>query len=404
MTTSVKAPTMGESISEAIVAKWFKKEGDAVAADELIAELETDKVNLEVTAPKAGRLGKIITPKGAKVAPGDVMAEVEEGAGAAPVAAEKSAKPAAAESAFSPAVRRVVEENKVDVSAIEGTGRGGRLTKADVLTAAVAPAVAAKPAAVVPMPAAANLPAAPRVSPTLMVAGERREERVPMSRLRKTIATRLKSAQNTAAMLTTYNEVDLHAINDLRKQYKDSFEKKHGVKLGYMAFFTKAVVAALKEWPAVNAEIDGEDIVYKYYYDIGMAVSTEKGLMVPVLRNADTLSFAGVEQAIGDFAKRAREGGIRPDELVGGTFSITNGGVFGSLLNMPIINPPQVGILGMNTIKERPVVVNGEIVARPMMFIALTYDHRIIDGREAVSFLVKVKECLEDPGRLLLGV
>ncbi|MCA3244446.1 MAG: 2-oxoglutarate dehydrogenase complex dihydrolipoyllysine-residue succinyltransferase [Alphaproteobacteria bacterium] len=394
MTTRIKAPAMGESIAEATVAKWLVAEGAAVAADQLIAELETDKVNLEVTAPAAGTLAKILTPKGATVKVGQVMGEIAEGAAAAaPTAKAESAASNLEKSG--PAVQKLAAE--MGASPASGSGKDGRVTKADLQASApVAVATVAAPAAVAP-----SAPAAPRVLGA-------REERVPMTRIRKTIAGRLKQAQNTAAMLTTYNEVDLSRINALREQFKVSFEKKHGAKLGYMGFFTKAVVAALQEWPALNAEIDGEDIVYKHHYDIGVAVSSDRGLVVPVLRGADALDIAGIEKGIADFGKRAREGGLKPDELVGATFSITNGGVFGSMLSMPILNYPQVGILGMHGIKDRPVVVEegGEkkIVIRPMMYVALTYDHRIVDGREAVSFLVKVKECLEEPSRLVLGV
>jgi 2-oxoglutarate dehydrogenase E2 component (dihydrolipoamide succinyltransferase) len=405
MTTPIKAPAMGESISEATVAKWLVKEGDVVHADQLVAELETDKVNLEVTAPAAGEITKIVTKPGAKVKVGDLMGEVDESkAGAAPSAkkdvgvpvtpaaaaaapnptpapavvqptAPSVAAPAKADAgalaSSGPAVRKMAAEMGVSVS--EGSGKGGRVTKGDLLGGGKG-------------------------------AIRRGEERVAMTRIRKTIASRLKQAQNTAAMLTTYNEVDLSQINQLRKTYKDAFEKQYGVKLGYMGFFTKAVCEALKRFPALNAEIDGEDIVYKHHHDIGIAVSSEKGLVVPVVRNASTLGVAEIEGAIGDFGSRAKTGGLKPDELVGATFSITNGGVFGSLMSMPILNYPQVGILGMHAIKERPVAVDGQVVIRPMMYLALTYDHRIVDGKEAVSFLVDVKNSLENPGRFLLGV
>jgi len=411
MTTQIKAPAMGESIAEATVAKWLVAEGAAVAADQLIAELETDKVNLEVTAPAAGTLAKILTPKGATVKVGQIMGEIAEGAAISSQNAsalhhsniehrtsniEKSG----------PAVQKMAAELGVNPDA--GSGKDGRVVKADLTpeignqTSAIKEIAPQLPALTTTNHQLSTTPSHPR---TLV---PRSSERVPMSRIRKTIAGRLKQAQNTAAMLTTYNEVDLSRISALREQFKVPFEKKHGAKLGYMGFFTKAVVAALQEWPALNAEIDGEDIIYKNFYDIGVAVSSEKGLVVPVLRGADSLDIAGIEKGIADFGKRAREGGLKPDELVGATFSITNGGVFGSMLSMPILNYPQVGILGMHGIKDRPVVIeeNGEkkIVIRPMMYVALTYDHRIVDGREVVSFLVKVKECLEEPSRLVVGV
>lgn len=395
MTVQIKAPVMGESIAEAVVAKWAVSEGDFVQVDQLIAELETDKVNLEVTAPASGKLVKIATPKGASVKVGQVMGEVDESQqGAAPAKAETpkaevkaaapvvAAAPAKADERVAksgPAVQKIVAETGKDVSGIAGSGKGGRLTKGDVL--GVATASASRESAPV-----------------------NREERVPMTRIRKTISGRLKQAQNTAAMLTTYNEVDMSAVMRLRSKFKDNFEKTHGVKLGFMGFFTRAVVEALQTWPALNAEIDGEDIIYKNHYDIGIAVSSDKGLVVPVLRDADQRTIAGIESGIADFGARARSGGLKPDELVGATFSITNGGVFGSLMSMPILNYPQVGILGMHAIKERPVVVDGQIVIRPMMYVALTYDHRIVDGREAVSFLVQVKDFLEEPGKVLLGL
>ncbi|MCP5405816.1 MAG: 2-oxoglutarate dehydrogenase complex dihydrolipoyllysine-residue succinyltransferase [Pseudomonadaceae bacterium] len=408
MTTAIKAPTMGESIAEATVAMWHKKVGDYVRADEIIAELETDKVNLEVNAPVAGVLTAINTAQGATVKVGEVMGDIDETAAApaeeAKPAAKEEAKPAAepvpassdtsAPSAVAqaasntrtlehsntlassgPAVRKLAAE--MGVAPATGSGKGGRITKADLLAG--------------PQTVAAAQP-------------QRGEERVPMTRIRKTIATRLKQAQNTAAMLTTYNEVDLKAVMDLRKLYKDDFEKTHGIKLGFMGFFTKAVTEALKKYPALNAEINGEDILYKQHHDIGIAVSSDKGLVVPVVRDATYKSIADIEGAIADLGTRARKGGLKPDELVGATFSITNGGVFGSMMSMPILNYPQVGILGMHAIKERPVVVDGQIVIRPMMYLALTYDHRIVDGKEAVSFLVDVKNTLENPGRLLLGV
>lgn len=382
MTTPIKAPAMGESIAEATVAKWLVKEGDMVAADQLVAELETDKVNLEVTAPAAGRMGKITAPAGAKVKVGQVMGEVDESAKGAAAAPATTTVPVAASvtklDASGPAVRKQAAE--MGIAPASGSGRDGRVTKADL----VAPAAAS--------------------APVVRTAPVGTTERVPMTRIRKTIASRLKQAQNTAAMLTTYNEIDMSAVMKLRTVYKEVFEKKHGVKLGFMGFFTKAVTEALKSWPALNAEIDGEDIIYKHSQDVSVAVSTEKGLVVPVIRGAGEMSIADIEKTIGDFGARAKTGGLRPDELVGGTFSITNGGTFGSLMSMPILNYPQVGILGMHAIKERPVVVDGQIVIRPMMYVALTYDHRIVDGREAVSFLVQVKNAIEDPARLVLGI
>lgn len=406
MAVQIKAPAMGESIAEATVAKWMVKEGDFVKVDQMVAELETDKVNLEVTASVAGKITKIVAAKGATVKVGQVMGEIDEtsisetrdqkleggAASAATVAMPAATKAADARVEKSgPAVQKLVAEGK-SVEGVAGNGKDGRLTKGDVLGGASAPAAAAAPVAAAPV----SVPVAPRP------AGG--EERVPMTRIRKTISTRLKQAQNTAAMLTTYNEVDMSTIMKLRAKYKDSFEKKNGVKLGFMGFFTKAVTEALQAWPALNAEIDGEDLVYKHHYDIGIAVSSDKGLVVPVLRDAEQLSIVEIEKGIADFGARARNGGLKPDELAGGTFSITNGGVFGSLMSMPILNYPQVGILGMHAIKERPVVVDGQIVIRPMMYLALTYDHRIVDGREAVSFLVQVKDFLEEPGKILLGM
>lgn len=397
MTVQIKAPAMGESIAEAVVAKWAVKEGDFVTADQIVAELETDKVNLEVIAPVAGKITKITIAKGATVKVGDVMGEVDETAegsvaSKAPAEAVKAvASVASADERVAksgPAVQKLVAEG-ASTAGVAGSGKDGRLTKGDLVAPQAAPVSAAPQ-----VPVAAAAPRAPGAL----------EERVPMTRIRKTIAGRLKQAQNTAAMLTTYNEVDLSKVNEMRKLYKDAFEKKHGVKLGYMGFFSKAVVDALKAWPALNAEIDGEDIIYKTHYDLGIAVSSDRGLVVPVVKNADQLSLAEIEKAIGDFGARARTGGLKPDELTGATFSITNGGTFGSLMSMPILNYPQVGILGMHAIKDRPVVVDGQIVIRPMMYIALTYDHRIVDGREAVSFLVRVKDCLEDPARMVVGI
>jgi 2-oxoglutarate dehydrogenase E2 component (dihydrolipoamide succinyltransferase) len=403
----IKVPALGESVSEATVSQWLKKEGDQISADEPLVELETDKVTLEVNAPASGVLAKISVSEGDTVEVDTLLGEIaaagsaNENAAAAPAPAPAEATPEADESssadasaALSPAVRKLIDDNNLDADAITGTGKDGRLTKGDVLehlenAKAPAPAPAAKPA-----PA----PAAPR-------AVTEREERVKMTRLRQSIAKRLKEAQNTAAMLTTFNEIDMTAAMELRKAYKDQFEKKHGVKLGFMSFFVKAVTEALKEFPAINAEIDGDDIIYKNYYDIGVAVSTEQGLVVPVLRDADQMSFAGVEAKIGEYAGKARQGKISMDEMMGGTFTVTNGGVFGSLMSTPILNPPQVGILGMHKIEKRPIVMpDGSIQARPMMYVALSYDHRIVDGRESVSFLVKIKEALEDPQRLLLNI
>lgn len=384
MTEKVTVPNLGESITEATIAKWFKAEGDAVSEDEPLCELETDKVAMEVNAPKAGTLSKILAAEGAEVAIGDTIAEITEGAVSteekpAPVA-EKAPDPAPVpEKILSPSAKRMAREKNVPVESLSGTGKDGRVTKEDVKSAASAPAP----------------------TPSTLRGGE---ERVKMSRMRKRIAERLKEAQNTAAMLTTFNEVDMSAVMNARSKNKDLFEKKHGVRLGFMSFFIKASVHALKEIPAVNAEIDGEEIVYKNHYDMGVAVSTETGLLVPVLKDADQKSYAEIEGAIADFGARARSGDIKLDELQGGTFSLSNGGVFGSLLSTPILNPPQSAILGMHKIEPRPVAVDGEVVIRPMMYLALTYDHRIIDGREAVTFLVRIKELLEAPERLLLDI
>ena len=406
MTVEIKVPAMGESVTEATISKWFKKEGDAVKRDEPLLELETDKVTVEVPSPADGAIESISVLAGATVQVGALLGAIAEGKGGsapAPKAAAPKAeapKPAAAAPAPAPAAvktdapampsaKRISEESGVPLSSVAGTGRDGRVTKGDMLGA-----LAARSSA--PAPAAAA-PAGPR-------ANEAREERVPMTRLRKTIALRLKESQNTAAQLTTFNEVDMTAVMGLRAAYKDVFEKKHGVKLGFMGFFTKAVVAALKELPNVNAEIEGDNIVYKNYHDIGIAVSTERGLVVPVVRDADHLSLAGIEKAIGDFGLRARDNKLKLEELQGGTFSITNGGVFGSLMSTPILNSPQSGILGMHKIQPRPMAIGDKIEIRPMMYLALSYDHRIVDGREAVTFLVKVKENLEDPQRMLLDV
>jgi 2-oxoglutarate dehydrogenase E2 component (dihydrolipoamide succinyltransferase) len=401
MAKEIRVPALGESVTEATIAKWFRQAGEAVKADEPLVELETDKVTVEVPAPASGKLASIDAAPGTTVNVGALLGMIEEGAAgtaAAPTpkaaeAPKKAEAPApaakAAEAPLSPAVRKMVEENKVDTSSVPGTGKDGRITKGDVI------AHLEKPAA----PAPAPVPRAPSAP-----SDAAREERVKMSRLRLTIARRLKDAQNTAAMLTTFNEVDMTATMALRNQYKDLFEKKHGVKLGFMSFFVKACIQALKEIPAVNAEIDGDDIVYKNFYHVGVAVGTEKGLVVPVLRDADMLSFAGIEKTIAEYGKRARDGQLQISEMQGGTFTISNGGVYGSLMSTPILNAPQSGILGMHKIQERPVVVNGQIAIRPMMYLALSYDHRIVDGKEAVTFLVRVKENLEDPQRTILDL
>jgi 2-oxoglutarate dehydrogenase E2 component (dihydrolipoamide succinyltransferase) len=406
MTVEIKVPAMGESVTEATISKWFKKEGDAVKRDEPLLELETDKVTVEVPSPADGSIESISALAGATVAVGALLGAIAEGkagaaAKAAPAAKGEAPKPAApaatpapaapqapvADAPAMPSAKRIAEESGIAVSSVAGTGRDGRVTKGDMLGALASRSAAPAPAA----------PAGPRHQ-------EAREEKVAMTRLRKTIALRLKESQNTAAMLTTFNEVDMTAVMGLRATYKDVFEKKHGVKMGFMGFFTKAVVAALKELPNVNAEIEGDSIIYKNYYDIGIAVSTERGLVVPVVRDADKLSLAGIEKAIGDFGARARDNKLKLEELQGGTFSITNGGVFGSLMSTPILNSPQSGILGMHKIQPRPMAIGDKIEIRPMMYLALSYDHRIVDGREAVTFLVKVKDALEDPSRMLLEV
>ncbi len=416
MTSEIKVPALGESITEATVAKWFKKVGDPVEMDEQIAELETDKVTVEINAPEAGVLAEIAAAEGAEVEVGALLGRIsadgESVAAPAPAAPPPLSEPApepetapppaaAAEPApLSPAVRRLVEEHALDASQITASGKDGRLTKGDVLAyLETAPAAESQTAPVAPEPEAAP-PAPPAPRPV----GDRSEERVRMTRLRRRVAERLKEAQNTAAMLTTFNEADMSAVLTLRAQYRESFEAKHGVRLGFMSFFVKASIAALREIPAVNAEIEGDEIVYKNYYDIGVAVGTPQGLVVPVLRDADARSFADIEGAINDFGVRARDGKLTMDDLTGGTFTISNGGVYGSLLSTPILNPPQSGILGMHKIEQRPVAVDGEVVVRPMMYLALSYDHRIIDGREAVTFLVRVKECIEDTERLLLDM
>jgi 2-oxoglutarate dehydrogenase E2 component (dihydrolipoamide succinyltransferase) len=400
----IRVPALGESISEATVGKWFKKAGDTVKADEALVELETDKVTLEVNAPAAGVLASIVAEEGATVGVGALLGAVSEsgaGAGAsqstpaAPVQAstngQSQSAPASNVTPLSPAVRKAVTENNVDPASIEGTGKDGRLLKGDVLAALQGGATPSAPSVPAERP-----PAQPR--------DPAREERVRMTKLRQTIARRLKESQSTAAMLTTFNEVDMSAIMKARAQYKDIFEKKHRVKLGFMGFFLKACIHALHEIPAVNAEIEGEDIVYKNYYNIGVAVGTDRGLVVPVVRDADKLNMAEIEKTIADFGARARDGKLGIQEMQGGTFTVSNGGIYGSLMSTPILNAPQSGILGMHKIQERPVVIDGKIEVRPMMYLALTYDHRIVDGREAVTFLVRVKESLEDPQRLVLDL
>jgi 2-oxoglutarate dehydrogenase E2 component (dihydrolipoamide succinyltransferase) len=397
MAKEIRVPALGESVTEATIAKWFKNVGDAVKADEPMVELETDKVTVEVPAPASGKLASISAAAGTTVNVGALLGAIEEGAAgaaskpaaAAPAAAPaalKIAEPAKVEAPLSPAVRKIVTENKLEPANIPATGRDGRLTKGDVIEQLSKPA--AKP---VSMPAAAPGPSGG-------------EERVKMSRLRLTIARRLKEAQNTAAMLTTFNEVDMSAVMALRNEFKEMFEKKHGVKLGFMSFFAKAVIQALKDVPSVNAEIDGEDLVYKNYYHLGIAVGTEKGLVVPVVRDADRMSFATIEKTVADYGKKARDGQLQISDMQGGTFTISNGGVYGSLMSTPILNAPQSGILGMHKIQDRPVAMDGQVVIRPMMYLALSYDHRIVDGKEAVTFLVRIKETLEDPQRALLDL
>ena len=406
MSTEIRVPTLGESVSEATIGKWFKKPGDAVKADEPLLELETDKVTLEVNAPAAGVLAEIVAKDGETVGVGALLGSIAAGGAAATPAAAPAPKaapaaaPATAPSAMppAPAAARMMAETGLSVS--EGSGKRGQVLKEDVIRAAAAPA----PAPVAAAPAAPRADSSPIASASVRADDSGREERVKMTKLRQTIARRLKESQNTAAMLTTFNEVDMGAVMALRNQYKDLFEKKHGVKLGFMSFFVKACVQALKELPGVNAEIDGTDIIYKNYYHVGIAVGTEKGLVVPVLRNADDLGLAGIEKSIADFGKRARDGQLKIDEMSGGTFTITNGGIYGSLMSTPILNAPQSGILGMHKIQERPVAIGGKIEIRPMMYLALSYDHRIVDGKEAVTFLVRVKESIEDPRRLLLEI
>jgi 2-oxoglutarate dehydrogenase E2 component (dihydrolipoamide succinyltransferase) len=422
MAIEITVPTLGESVADATVARWIKKTGDAVAADEPVVELETDKVTLEVPSPAAGTLGEIIAAEGANVEVGASLAILNEGAtpaasstptsAQAPATAAAAATPAASSAPtpeaspvtpsaasdlpLSPAVRRLVEENNLNPVAISGTGVDGRLTKADVLAhmkrAPAAPAVGAMPA----------IAAAPRQTPRPEDAA--REERVPMSKLRQVIATRLKTAQHNAAMLTTFNEIDMSALMAMRASYRQEFEAAYGTRLGFMGMFVLASIQALQDFPAVNAEIDGTDIIYKNYYNIGVAVGTPQGLVVPVVRDAGAMNLAAIETQIADFGDRARNGKITPDDMAGGTFTISNGGVYGSLMSTPILNPPQSGILGMHKIEKRPVVIDDQVVIRSMMYLALSYDHRIIDGREAVSFLARIKELVEDPRRLVLGV
>lgn len=414
MATEVLVPTLGESITEATLGEWLKKPGEAVAADEPIASLETDKVSVEVPAPVAGVMGQHAVQPGDTVSVGAMIATIESGDGAAaapkaeapkadaapaaPAPAAAQQAPAAGDSnvdaaALSPSVRRAILEHGVDPAKVKGTGRDGRITKEDVIAAAGDKSAAAAPAAA---PAAA--------APAVSAAPARGEERVKMTRLRQTIARRLKEAQDTAALLTTFNDVDMTAVIEARAKYKDLFEKKHGVRLGFMGFFVKAATMALKDIPSVNASIEGDEIVYRDYADISVAVSAPGGLVVPVIRDADKLSVAGVEKTIGDFGRRAKDGTLKMDEMKGGTFTISNGGVFGSLMSTPIINPPQSAVLGLHRIEERPVVRGGQVVVRPMMYLALSYDHRLIDGREAVTFLVALKNAIEDPTRLLIDL
>ena len=444
MGVEIRVPSLGESVTEATVAKWFKKIGDVVVADEPIVELETDKVTLEFNAPASGTLTEITVEEGGDVEVGALLGSIDEGAGvgaspapaAEPAAPSETPAPAAqspskGDGVLSPAVRKLIDEHGLDPSTITPSGPKGNLTKADVLAALEAPekhkaapaappaetpkaspAPAAPPAAKAPPEKPAPAPSAPAAKPTpppppppaQPAASGAREERVKMTRLRRRIAERLKEAQNTAAILTTYNEADMSGVMAARARYRDTFEKKHGVRLGFMSFFVKASISALQAFPAVNAEIDGDEIVYHHRYDVGVAVGTPSGLVVPIVRDADRRSFAEIELAINALGARARDGQLSMEELVGGTFTISNGGVYGSLMSSPILNPPQVGILGMHKIQERPIVVGGEIKIRPMMYLALSYDHRIVDGREAVSFLVRVKECIEDPERLLFDV
>jgi 2-oxoglutarate dehydrogenase E2 component (dihydrolipoamide succinyltransferase) len=416
--TEIRVPTLGESVTEATIGRWFKKAGDAVAVDEPLVELETDKVTIEVPAPSAGILGEIAAKDGETVAVGALLGQISDGAGtvakpaaapakaaapaapppaaAAPVAAPAPAKAPPSDAPLAPSVRKISAESGIDAATVPGSGKDGRVTKGDMLAAIEKAASAPTP---VNQPAAAVQVRAP--SPADDAA---REERVKMTRLRQTIARRLKDVQNTAAMLTTFNEVDMSHIMAMRTQYKDVFEKKHGSKLGFMGFFAKACVQALKDIPAANAEIDGTDLIYKNYYHIGVAVGTDKGLVVPVVRDCDQKSIADIEKSIADYGRRARDGQLKIDEMQGGTFTITNGGIYGSLMSTPILNAPQSAILGMHKIQDRPVAIAGKVEIRPMMYLALSYDHRVIDGKEAVTFLVRVKESLEDPARLVLDL
>ncbi|MBV9621118.1 MAG: 2-oxoglutarate dehydrogenase complex dihydrolipoyllysine-residue succinyltransferase [Gammaproteobacteria bacterium] len=409
MSTEIRVPQLPESVADATLVAWHKQPGDSIARDENLADLETDKVVLEVPAPANGVVKELRVANGTVVTSGQVLAIIEEGAStparaAAPVKPGTAARPPAPAAEpresgkLSPSARRLVEENRLDPARIPASGRDGRLTKADVVDY-----LGRTPEAAAPLPAPA--PAATRApTSTARVPAQRSEQRVPMTRLRARIAQRLVEAQATQALLTTFNEVDLGAAQELRTRYKDRFEKEFGVKLGFMSFFVKAAIEALKRFPVLNASVDGGDIIYNEYFDIGVAVSTDRGLVVPILRNADAKSFAQIEKEIADYARKAREGAIAIEELTGGTFTITNGGVFGSLMSTPIVNAPQSAILGMHKIQERPVVVDGAVRVRPMMYLAVTYDHRIIDGREAVQFLVAIKDALEDPGRMLLGI
>ncbi|MDQ5908906.1 MAG: hypothetical protein QG599_999 [Pseudomonadota bacterium] len=426
MTVEVKVPSLPESVSDGTLVNWKKQPGDVVKRGDNLVDLETDKVVLDIPAPADGVLGQILRQEGDIVTTGDVIATLEEGAGAqtaapaaapAPVVSAPVPVAAPAVSAtevdlegLSPAVRRLAAEHGLDISQVPGSGRSGRVTKADVL-AFIEARKSGAPALVVtaptPAPVVAVVAPAPAATPSAPLAPDaqgRLEQRVPMTRLRTRIAERLLMAKNTTAMLTTFNEINMKPVMDLRNRYKDAFEKKHGVRLGFMGFFVKAVVEALKRFPAVNGSIDGNDIIYHGYYDIGVAVSSPRGLVVPILRNVDQMSLADVEKTIGEFGKKAKDGTLTVEEMTGGTFTITNGGVFGSLMSTPILNPPQSGILGMHATKDRPVAENGQVVIRPMMYVAHSYDHRIIDGREAVTFLVTVKECIEDPARLILDV
>jgi 2-oxoglutarate dehydrogenase E2 component (dihydrolipoamide succinyltransferase) len=422
MTTEIRVPQLPESVADAVLVAWHKRPGDAIRRDENLADLETDKVVLEVPAPLNGVMGEITASAGTTVTSGQLLAVIEEGAASvaaaaavlAPLPASQRHAPAVAskadDSRLSPSVRRLVEENRLDPAAIAGSGRDGRVTKSDVVDfldkrkSPVPPAVAA-PAARAAAPAVARIAATPAAGVERTGSGSGRgEKRVAMTRLRQRIAERMVQAQATQALLTSFNEVDLTAVQELRTRYKDNFEKAHGVKLGFMSFFVKASIEALKRHPIVNASVDAGDIIYHEFFDIGVAVSTERGLMVPIVRDAEAKSFADIEREIAGYAARAREGTMAIEDLTGGTFTLTNGGVFGSLMSTPIVNAPQSAILGMHKIQERPMVVRGQIMARPMMYLALTYDHRIIDGRDAVQFLVAVKDCLEDPGRMLLQI